>query len=1142
MAKIFSSSLWNDDDDDEKTTTRSRSGGIFGTSLWNEDAEEKPKKVEAKKKEKGKNVVDRAGDLLSGVGRAAFGKTAQTINTAVEGVETGLGLLDIARSSIFESDEDYEKTVDRRYKEAQERKKKAKDGGLFGAGQLDKEGNYEDMSTGDVAKKIVGGGIGVGTEVVPALRGYRLATQAAKNAGRASTLFRGAVEGAALGTTGQVAENMVSGEGDFGDIAQSAAFGGVLGGVGAEVGRMIFGRKPQDPAVTDVLDDKAINDITKSTKIKVKGTSTTTKGKVGEVLPDAKEVNPADYDFDDTDFRIRFNKQAQQLAKSNPAIADAFAKTGSRDPLTLSMQTLADTDDPKSLREAVGTFIPELSDGQRKRVAQRLIDEKDPQKIAETMWKASVDARGPNISGTPMTKKITFDSPEIRNKTPLRELPEDVPATKAAQKDATVKKAVVQEAEDMDRYFASADKNFTPGLMAGVTTPERVFQRAGLSDVFDKVREGFDASTRATNGAVRQIGTWAERMDKNSSQMIFRAMNGERVTLNANDQAIADEMRSFLRTYAERLGLPEEKRITDYIPHLFESNGKRIDPELQRLLKKNAGSDVTSANLKKRLGNEGYKEDVLEALTVYAQRAERQINMQEGMNLLQASKKKVSQEMATYINDQMNIIKNTPDAQAELTKKLDTTLAKIGIKEGSLEKASNLARGIIYRATLGFNTGSALRNFSQSTNTFSQLGSVWTSMGAAQAAKTFVTRNVDELVEMNVLDDTLEKALRQARPGANKAGKVINKADDLLWLQFQTAEHMNRATAYFGAKAKALAAGKTEAQARKAGAALARKTQFKFSPIDTPHMLHGPISKNLTQFMSFNIKQVEYLKDMVVGSEGMFQRGKNGRYTLSPKGTWRMARLVGGNMAFMMTAGSLLGMEPEDFIPFYADLKEGGVPTSPLVQIALGDKKNLGIANIVTGKDQYGTEKGRGEIFSDFVNDELIGLTVPGGTQTKKTMEGLGAVDAGVSETKTGNVRYPISQTDANRVRAGIFGQYNTPEGEAYFDRGGEALSPTQSTIFREAPPAQQQAYYEAFTELKGQGKEKQNVGKEIRNAVAAKQFQRGRRLADEHNARIDSVIDALKAQTGSLPEEIEDYLRQEYKVNYDYYYDRRNS
>lgn len=81
-------------------------------------------------------------------------------------------------------------------------------------------------------------------------------------------------------------------------------------------------------------------------------------------------------------------------------------------------------------------------------------------------------------------------------------------------------------------------------------------------------------------------------------------------------------------------------------------------------------------------------------------------------------------------------------------------------------------------------------------------------------------------------------------------------------------------------------------------------------------------------------------------------------------------------------------------------------------------------------------------------------LPPAGGSQIKKSVEGIGAFIKGTSTTPAGKERYEIPQTAGNAVKTGLFGQYSTPEARQYFREGG-------------SPPSASKMLYNQFKSLK---------------------------------------------------------------------------
>ena len=237
----------------------------------------------------------------------------------------------------------------------------------------------------------------------------------------------------------------------------------------------------------------------------------------------------------------------------------------------------------------------------------------------------------------------------------------------------------------------------------------------------------------------------------------------------------------------------------------------------------------------------------------------------------------------------------------------------------------------------------------------------------------------------------------------------------MLFSLFEGAEKVNRGAAYYGAKAKALAQGKTEQEAITFAKKIVRDTQFTFGSIDTPVAMQSDLVKLATQFQSFTVKQGEFLGEMI---------GKKDIVGLS--------RWLGASLLFVYGVGKLFGMEPKDLIPTVR------IGTPPAIQGAVQGTKYL-----LKSPNKYGQPTSLKDVGNAFLP------FVPAGVQLKKTIEGIGTANRGYSQTSSGNVRYPVEQNITNKVRGGLFGQYNFDEAREYFDKGRSALSEKQSEIFK---------------------------------------------------------------------------------------------
>lgn len=115
------------------------------------------------------------------------------------------------------------------------------------------------------------------------------------------------------------------------------------------------------------------------------------------------------------------------------------------------------------------------------------------------------------------------------------------------------------------------------------------------------------------------------------------------------------------------------------------------------------------------------------------------------------------------------------------------------------------------------------------------------------------------------------------------------------------------------------------------------------------------------------------------------------------------------------------------------------------------------------------TRFGSGLLASKGLTDPLYKIIPPyGGAQIKKTIEGLGTINKGYSESKTGRVRFPVDKNLINTVQAGAFGQYSVPEARAYFKNKGSVMGEKQSATFKSLPQQERLSFFNSRQERLG--------------------------------------------------------------------------
>lgn len=688
--------------------------------------------------------------------------------------------------------------------------------------------------------------------------------------------------------------------------------------------------------------------------------------------------------------------------------------------------------------------------------------------------------------------------------------------------------------EGLESFEQIIRKTSTPvnkkiGIIDAVRTPENVFRKMGYSKEFNTVRKAHEDYVQELPKNIDKITEIAKNVTPEENVKIFKYLDGEAIDLTPKEVNVAEEVKKYLSEWADRLGLPQDKRISNYITHIFDDQlvKKEFDEDLAKIIADKIPGSVYDPFLLSRLGAKGYKQDFVAALDAYTKRATRKVHMDPALDVLSNLGKNLEKSQFDYIKKFADRVNMRP---SDFDTAVDNSIKNIiGYKIGQrpLAKVSRLIRQMAFRGMIGANVGSALRNLSQGVNTYAKLGEKYTAIGYAKMA----TQGTKELKELGIFADNFvtDRALSATK-------KTVEKLDKGLFFLFDTAEKVNRGAAYYGAKSKALSEGKTVEESIEYGKKIVRDTQFQYSAIDTPLALQDDMTKIFLQFLSYPIKQTEFIAGMAKNKEYM-----------------GIARYVLGGLAFTYTVGSAVGMEPAELIPFSGYVTgEQRFGTPPSLKLPV----EIGKAALDT-PDKYGNARDTEQKLKD-VGNAAWGV-LPGGIQLKKTLQGREAAAEGASYSPAGQYQFPVGGTPAKNVQAYLFGKYAGKDAKAYFDKKEGNAPMTEADKLIEAKKENddvekkrvRKIWIEA-TSLKNTGKteeaealvdslsdEDYEIYKEIRSAEKAKTTK------SSTEQMYDTVIEAQKLkESGDLEgaqaivdaltdEEYEGYVRAKKKLDY---------
>lgn len=553
-----------------------------------------------------------------------------------------------------------------------------------------------------------------------------------------------------------------------------------------------------------------------------------------------------------------------------------------------------------------------------------------------------------------------------------------------------------------------------------IATPEYVLEKLGLQKGAEMLQAAKDESTTLRKEFINKVVSWKSEVDAAthddplSKLRIFLWLDGKArfvaKDMSATELKVAGEIKSWLAELADRMHLPEENRIADYITHIFERTSETgvketvfDDPDMVELMGQPAKS-VYDPFLEARTGKPGYKQDVWASLDAYSKRAARKIAMDPALEEVSSMAKRLDGDAYEYVSSLTHRINMRPTKIDRLIDNFLKQVPGIGNRFGDRPIAylTSKLRSVFYRGALGLNLSSALRNLSQGANTYAKLGEKATVVGYFKVMTRMMTHNLQDLYDANVLDDAY---VQDKKLGVYKT--FLEKIDPVLYKFFDTAEKINRGAAFYGAQSKALDKGLSADEALTYAKRIVRETQFSFSAVDSPVALASDLAKVATQMQTYNIKQIEFFVRMA-----------------KQKDFAGFARWTLASYAFVYTLGRVFGMTPSQLLP---SIGLGGNPTTNLIS----DLYNVG-AGSAQSKASAKTDLGlrAAQLF-------------PAGAQIRKTVQGAEAYGAGKSTTATGKTRYLVPQTVGSLLQNLLFGKSASPEAQAYFDKLNNPKSST---------------------------------------------------------------------------------------------------
>ena len=373
----------------------------------------------------------------------------------------------------------------------------------------------------------------------------------------------------------------------------------------------------------------------------------------------------------------------------------------------------------------------------------------------------------------------------------------------------------------------------------------------------------------------------------------------------------------------------------------------------------------------------------------------------------------------------------------------------------------------------GFNVRSAMTNFISSTIASSKTKKLAMVKGTISTIKNMFHNdgfiNKSDFLTSRFGSDSLSAKFWQK---ASNAGQIFMNGSD-----YFTANQIVRSKYYEG-----LQKGMIESEAIKYADDFGSRVMGDRSKGMMPEAFN---SKTLGMFTQFQLETNNQWQYMIHDTKMDFQKNSaiSGGMKAGATMLFQMGQLAAYsylfNELFEKLTGSRAAFDPADIIKklfglgdddddksFEQRMKEAGselVDALPFASL-FGSGGRMPISDAlkpfetsidyVTGKkNSYGGDITLKDVGRDIRKTLPYYILPTGYSQIKKTTKGLSMFskdkDVKGSYTESGNLRFPVANTTAKKIQAGLFGEYASKEARDYFDNSRKALKENQQQMYQ---------------------------------------------------------------------------------------------
>ncbi len=400
----------------------------------------------------------------------------------------------------------------------------------------------------------------------------------------------------------------------------------------------------------------------------------------------------------------------------------------------------------------------------------------------------------------------------------------------------------------------------------------RVFDKMGLLDTWEQAQRAqvvWNETIRKFEKNFEPVIKNIQKLGEGADEKLWTAFQSKEglKTLTPEETTIANWVKSFYNSWAERIGLPKNKKIEYYVTHLFEES-KTLDPDILRMIDMGVAKEVQIPFLKQRFGIEaGLNKSVIESVRAYNNimlKAEALNPVLKQLNLAARNAPSIAKKyIKDYTDDIGGRILPLDTATNNSLAQLGEFLGKLpggGIFKEYLttgnpaQKIGGTMAQILHLSKLGARPASAIRNLSQQGLIGAEVGPVNFAEGKAM----LLTKAGRALLKESVVWRSRKLAFM---PGVDEPilKSLPHRVWDATMVMFKMADKDNVATAFLAGYRQATRKGLPREWAIKRGDEVARDTQYLYTKFARAMWARSGIGKAITPLTSWGINWAELM-------------------------------------------------------------------------------------------------------------------------------------------------------------------------------------------------------------------------------------------------------------------------------------------